>query len=77
MSVASLKDMLAVAMLNEQLTSQYHLMEATYLVLLSFCDITDIAIEYACIFACHLCTKCFNQEFKVTAVTIYAYQHST
>ena len=73
MSVASLKDMLTVAMLNEQLTSQYHLMEATSLVLLSFCDITDVAIECACIFACHLCNKCFNQEFKVIAVSIYVY----
>ena len=58
--------MLTVTELNERLKTQYHLMEATSLVLLSFCDITDAAVECACIFACHLCTKCFNEDFQVT-----------
>ena len=63
--------MLTVTMLPERLKTQYHLMEVTFLVLLSFHDITDAAIECACILASHLCTKCFNENFQVTAVAIY------
>ena len=68
MSVASLKKILTVTLLTKQLKTQYHLMEAASLVLLSFNDITDAAAECVCILACHLCTKCFNQNFQVTAV---------
>ena len=62
--------MLTVTMLPKRLKTQYHLMEATSLVLLSFYDITDAAIECACIFACHLCSKCFNENFQVRNCSI-------
>ena len=65
MSVTSLKNMLSVAVLNEGLETQYHLTETISLVLLSFHDITDGAVECACILACHLCTNRFNHKFQV------------
>ena len=65
MSVASLKNIFTVTMLTEQLKTKYHLMETISLVLLSFYDITDGAVECACVLACHLCTKRFNEKFQV------------
>jgi len=65
MSMASLKNMLTVTALTERLKTQYHLMEVTFLVLLSFDYITSDVAECAYILACHLCTKYFNEEFQV------------
>ena len=65
MSVASLKNMFTGTMLTERLKTQYHLMETTSLVLLSFSDITDGAVECACVLAYHLCTNRFNEKFQV------------
>ena len=71
MSVVSIKNMLPVTMLTERLKTQYHLMEMTFLILLSFHEITDAADECAYTLACHLCTKCFDDKFQVTAITSY------
>ena len=68
MSVVSIKNMLPVAMLIERLKTQYHLMEMTFLILLSFHQITDVAAEYAYTLACHLCTKCFDDKFQVISM---------
>ena len=57
--------MLTVAMFTEQLKAQHHMMKVTFLVLQSFCHLTDVAAECACTFACHLCNKCFDEEFQV------------
>ena len=70
MSLASLKNMLIVTMLNERLKTQYHLMEVIFVVLLSFQQITDDATECACVFASHLCTKCFDENFQVILLSI-------
>ena len=68
MSMASLKNMLTATTLSERLKTQCHLMEVTFLVLLSFHQITLDGVECACTFASHLCTKCFNEEFQVTVI---------
>ena len=67
--MASLKNMSSVAMLNEQLKTQHHLMKVTFLVLQSFQQITDAA-EYACTLTCYLCNKCFNDKFQVTTAVL-------
>ena len=64
MSTVSWKNTLSVATLSERLKTQHHLMEVTFLVH----QITLDAVECACTFACHLCTKCFNEEFQVTVI---------
>ena len=69
MSMASLKNILSVAMVNEQLKTQHHLMKVTFLVLQSFQQITDAA-ECACALACYLCNKCFDDKFQVTIVAL-------
>ena len=71
MSVFSIKNMLPVVMLTEQLKTQYHLMEVTFLILLSFHQITDVAAECAYTLTCHLYTKCFDDKFQVTAYSVY------
>ena len=69
MSVVSIKNMLPVIMLTERLKTQYHLMEMTFLILLSFHQITDVAAECAYTLACHLCTKCFDDKFQVKTIS--------
>ena len=70
MSMASLQGMLAVtaAVLNEQLKAKCHLMEVTFLILLSFHHITLDAVECACVLACHLHTEYFTDELQVGLV---------
>ena len=66
MSMASLKNMLTVAVLTKQLKTQHHLMKVTYLVLEFFYQITEVASECTCMLACYLCDKFFDEKFQVT-----------
>jgi len=68
MSIPSVKsELLAITttVQNIQLVAQCHLMEVTFLVLLSFQHITDDAVECACVLACHLYKEYFTDEFQV------------
>ena len=65
MSVASIRSMLPVATMTEQLKTQYHLMEMIFLILQSFHQITNDAAECAYTLACYFCTKCFDEKFQV------------
>ena len=71
MSTTSLKVILATAELEEQIKAKYHLMEATSLILLSVCEITNTTIEFSYVFVSHLCEKCFDQDFKVNPISVY------
>ena len=70
MSMASLKGILAITadVLNEQLTAKFHLMEVTFLILLSFHHITLDAVECACVLGCYLHAEYFTDELQVGLV---------
>lgn len=67
MSMASLQGMLAITatVLNEQLKAKCHLMEVTFLILLSFHHITLDTVECACVLACYLHAEYFTDELQV------------
>ena len=71
MLIASLKNMLTVAMLTEQLKTQHHLMKITFLVLESFHHISEAAVECALSFACYLCNKCFDEKYQVNNHSLF------
>ena len=60
--------MLAIntAVLNEQLNAKCHLMEVTFLVLLSLNHITLEAVECACVLVQHLRAEYFTDDLQVS-----------
>lgn len=58
--------MLTTVTLAVHLKTQYHLMEACFLIFLSLHQIPDVAAECSYNFACHLCNEYFDEKFQVT-----------
>lgn len=54
------------AVLNEQLEAKCHLMEVTFLVLLSLNHITHEAVESVCVFVYHLRARYFTDNLQVS-----------
>ena len=65
MSITSLKSTLSGTLKDDSLKTKCHLMKATYLILLSFHDITTDSAECACVLASRLCNAFFNGKFEV------------